>query len=65
MIGAVDNWAGWYESYENIKMFFKYENWDSMKRMNVNEAAGFLQGRIKQTLDILVPIETRELGVKK
>ena len=53
------------ESYENIKIFLKYENWDSMKRTNVNEAAGFLQGRIKQTLDILVPIETRELGAKK
>ena len=33
--------------------------------MNVNEAAGFLQGRIKHTLDIPVPIETKELGEKK
>ena len=48
-----------------IKIFLKYENWNFKIRMNVNEAARFVQGRIKQTLHIQILLETRELGAKK
>ena len=52
-------------SYINLKILLGAENWSSMESMNLNESTDHLTERITEALDIVAPIETRELGLRK
>ena len=51
--------------YNHIREILAAESWDEMSKTDVNEATKYLSDKIKEALDIVVPIETKTVGVKK
>ena len=47
-----------------VKTLLAAEDWDCMEAMTIENATAYLTERIKEALDIVAPVETRELGKK-
>ena len=49
------------ETYEYLRILLRHENWTPIRDLNCTEAMDFLIDKITEALDLLAPIETKEL----
>ena len=49
------------ETYEYLRILLRHENWDQMESMNCETATAFLVDKITEAMDIVAPIETKEI----
>ena len=49
------------ETFEYLRILLRHENWTPMRDLNCAEATDFLIDKITKALDLLAPVETKEL----
>ena len=49
------------ETYEYLRILSRHENWDQMESMNCESATAFLIVKITEAMDIVAPVETKEI----
>ena len=53
-----------FDSYAQLQQLLKAENWDCMEAMSLEESTNYLTNKINEGLDIVAPIETKQIGKK-
>ena len=53
------------DSYTHIRELLAAESWDEMSITDINKATKYLSDKIKEVLDIVAPIETKTVRIKK
>ena len=51
-----------FDSYAQVRQLLSAEKWDSMESMNLEESTSYLSEKIKESLDIVAPVETKIQG---
>ena len=51
--------------YKNLKILLGAEDWSDIKHMTLEQSTDHLIDRITEALDIVAPIETKEVGLRK